>query len=101
MAERTGSIVDKLQAHLFCPCCNGIIVPLVRRQEVKRSFFVYPQLGVILFKVCGKLLLCYQQAVAFCPVAVQQMFIAVRTNVVARLFYFLNDGSKLAGEPAG
>lgn len=106
MCKRAGRVVNQLQLQFPGPCGNGIVVPFVGRQKIRRVFFIYsePLHPLIVPQQVGtKLLLCYQQAVALCPIAIEQMFIAVCAEVMAVLLYFLNDGPecRVAVKPAG
>ena len=87
------AVVHQLQAVRGRPFDNRIIVPLVGWQKEMSAFFFNTklcQLFIRIFKIGIKLYSRNEQTVSVSPVAIQQVFVGVRAQVMAvcgQLFY--------------
>lgn len=97
MCDKSRSKIEELKTHIRRPFRNRIIIPFIRRNKVSGNhringlFRHHPEIRQQVFP---KGLLIDQQTIAFGPVAIQQMLIGMRTQIMA----IMEDLLKLRGK---
>lgn len=80
--------VNDLQAEIFSPADDLLIVPLVRWYKIGRIFASNTKrqhLAIVFEQILFEFIFCDQQAIALYPVRIQQMLIGMSSQVVAGL----------------